>query len=156
MSRTRLSREVLDAQWAVLGRQPHSGGDTPDELRRGCLDAVLVAYDTGVEPARAVVRGAVRHLLDLLVEQAPGRSVEVRIPPFAAAQCVEGTRHTRGTPPNVVEMDARTWIELATGRTTWAAAMRDGAVRAGGTRADLSAHLPVVALPAPDAPPPGG
>lgn len=144
MTRTRLSREVLDAQWAALGRPPHCGGDSAAELRRGCLDAVLVAYDTGAEPGRVVLRGAVRFLLDRLVAAAPGRSVEVRIPPFAAVQCVEGTRHTRGTPPNVVETDPRTWVELATGRTTWAAAVRSGAVRAGGARADLSAHLPVV------------
>src|SRR5512139_279670 len=147
MTRSRLSREVLDAQWAALGRPPHSGGDDDAELRRACLDAVLAAYDTGTEPDRRVLRGAVRHLLDRLVAVAPGRSVEVRVPPFAAVQCVEGTRHTRGTPPNVVEMDARTWIELAVGRMTWSDAVDQVRVRASGSRADLSAHLPLEPRP---------
>jgi hypothetical protein len=70
--------------------------------------------------------------------------VEVRVPPYAAVQCVEGPRHTRGTPPNVIETDPRTWLELALGRTSWDAAVAAGRVRASGTRADLSAHLPVI------------
>ena len=60
------------------------------------------------------------YLLDLLAADAPGRAVEVRVPPYAAVQCVEGPRHTRGTPPNVVEMDPVTWVLLATGRLSWA------------------------------------
>lgn len=88
---------------------------------------------------------AVRMLTGILVERLPGRSVEVRIPPYVAVQCVSGPRHTRGTPPNVVEMDATTWVELATGRTAWADAVGDGRVRASGERADISAHLPVLA-----------
>ncbi|MGW2196097.1 sterol carrier family protein, partial [Streptosporangium sp. NPDC001682] len=70
-------------------------------------------------------------------------TVEVRVPPYAAVQCVEGPRHTRGTPPNVVETDARTWLDLATGRLTWSAAMAAGKVAASGARADLSEHLPL-------------
>lgn len=143
MSRTQLTRAVLDAQLAEIGRPPYAGPDDPEALRHGCLDAVLAAYERGVEPRRAVVKGAVRFLLDRLVATAPGRSVEVRVPPYAAVQCVEGPRHTRGTPPNVVEMDAATWIGLATGRLIWAAAVEAGAVRASGSRADLQAHLPV-------------
>lgn len=88
---------------------------------------------------------AVRMLTGILVERSPGRSVEVRIPPYVAVQCVSGPRHTRGTPPNVVEMDATTWVELATGRAAWSDAVGDGRVRASGERADISAHLPLLA-----------
>ncbi|WP_449066757.1 sterol carrier family protein, partial [Planomonospora algeriensis] len=72
-----------------------------------------------------------------------GGPSEVRVPPHAAVQCVEGPRHTRGTPPNVVETDARTWLELATGRLSWADAMAAGRVSASGARADLTEYLPV-------------
>jgi hypothetical protein len=99
--------------------------------------------DRGEEPPRAVLRTAARHLLLLLAEGTPGRSVEVRVPPVAAVQCVEGPRHTRGTPPNVIETDPLTWLRLATGRLGWAEAVESGAVQASGARADLSAYLPV-------------
>jgi hypothetical protein len=138
-----LTLAALDAQLAELGRPPYAGPETPAALRRGALDAVLAAYDSGTEPHRVVVRAAVRFLLDVLVAAAPGKTVEVRVPPYAAVQCVEGLRHTRGTPPNVVEMDAPTWLALATGRAKWAEAVYDGRIRAGGSRADLSAHLPL-------------
>lgn len=95
-------------------------------------------------PERDVVKVAVRGLLDVLVANAPGRSVEVRVPPVAAVQCVEGPRHTRGTPPNVVETDPVTWIELAAGRLTWSAATDDGRVRASGERSDLRWLLPLL------------
>ncbi len=87
---------------------------------------------------------SVRMLAGVLAERVPGHSVEVRVPPYAAVQCVPGPRHTRGTPPNVVEVDAMTWVELATGRTQWADAVSAGRVRASGERADISAHLPVL------------
>ncbi len=106
--------------------------------------AVLAALDAGEPPARPELRAAVRYLLDLLAARAPGRAVEVRVPPYAAVQAVEGPRHTRGTPPNVVETDAVTWIRLATGRLTWAEASADGRVTASGVRADLSGVLPVM------------
>lgn len=144
MSRTQITRAMLDEQLTAVGRGPYTGPDTADGLRRGCLDAVLAAYDLGAEPARPVVRGAVRFLLDRLVTRAPGKSVEVRVPPYAAVQCVNGPRHTRGTPPNLVEMDAATWICLSAGRLTWADAVAAGRVRASGTRADLSGLLPLV------------
>ncbi|MBC7633065.1 MAG: hypothetical protein H7290_16635 [Flavobacterium sp.] len=80
------------------------------------------------------------HLLALLVEKAPGGSVEVRVPPFAAVQCISGSRHTRGTPPAVVEMDAPTWIALARGQLKW----NEATLRASGERSDLSPHLPLV------------
>ena len=90
------------------------------------------------------LRDAVRFLLEELGARAPGRSVEVRVPPYGAVQCVEGPRHTRGTPPNVVETDPVTWVSLATGDTSWEAAVAEGRVRASGERADLSAFLPLV------------
>lgn len=91
-----------------------------------------------------ITRIAVRILLDALAERAPGRAVEVRVPPFAAVQCVEGPRHTRGTPSNVVEMDDMTWLRLASGRMGWADAVAEGRVIASGERADLSAQLPLL------------
>ncbi len=84
-----------------------------------------------------------KHFLAVLEARAPGRSVEVRVPPYAAVQVVPGVRHTRGTPPAVVEMDAETWIALAVGDLAWAEAEGSGAVRASGERTDLSAYLPL-------------
>lgn len=89
---------------------------------------------------------AVRYLLQLLSEQAPGNTVEVRVPPFGAVQAIEGPRHTRGTPPNVIETDAVTWLALATGSETWATALAAGRVAASGSRADLSGHLPILRM----------
>ena len=93
--------------------------------------------------SRTDLATAVRYLLQLLVEKAPGNSVEVRVPPFGAVQVVEGPRHTRGTPPNVVETDAATWIALATGQERWADAASQGRIAASGTRADISDLLPL-------------
>lgn len=93
---------------------------------------------------RTIVATAVRYLLQLLEAKAPGNTVEVRVPPHGAVQCIEGPTHTRGTPPNVVETDAGTWIALATGSLAWADAVSSGRVSASGQRADLSAQLPVV------------
>jgi uncharacterized protein (TIGR03083 family) len=93
---------------------------------------------------RPALAAATRTLAEILAAQAPGRSVELRVPPFIAVQAVEGLRHTRGTPPNVVETDPVTWLRLATGRLLFAEAMSSGAVRASGTRADLTDHLPVL------------
>jgi len=84
-----------------------------------------------------------KHFLAVLAQRAPGASVEVRVPPYAAAQVIPGVRHTRGTPPAVVETDADTWIALATGALTWVEAQAQGRVRASGERADLSAYLPL-------------
>jgi Bacterial SCP ortholog len=105
--------------------------------------AALAALDEGRTPERNQARAAVRELLALLAERAPGRSVEVRVPPYGAVQCGEGPRHTRGTPPNVVEMDPVVWLEVATGRRSWQAAMEAGIVRASGVRSDLSHYLPL-------------
>ena len=92
---------------------------------------------------RATTGTAVRFTLEHLADSAPGHTVEVRVPPYGVVQCVEGPRHTRGTPPNVVETDPPTWLGLATGRLTWADAVAGGRVRASGLRADLSGHLPL-------------
>jgi hypothetical protein len=95
--------------------------------------------------AQGVVAAAVRYALEELASRAPGRTLEVRVPPYGAVQCVQGPRHTRGTPPNVIEMDARTWLDLATGRSEWAAAVAAGSVHASGHRATLSGLVPIVA-----------
>ena len=89
------------------------------------------------------IRDEVKRTLALLVTRAPGRGIEVRIPPYAAIQCGEGPRHSRGTPPNVIEMPAHTWLSLASGAQSWSDALSSGAVRASGTRADLSPYLPL-------------
>ena len=96
-----------------------------------------------VESDRPALRLVTQACADLLATRAPGRSLELRIPPYAAVQCVEGPRHTRGTPPNVVETDPLTWIRLAAGRLDWREAVAGGAVRASGERADLTGWLPL-------------
>lgn len=101
------------------------------------------AAESGEPPTDDDLRAAVKHFLAVLVQRAPGRSVEVRIPPYAAVQCVEGARHTRGTPPAVVETRPLTWIALARGNLDFGAAVRDGVVSASGERSDLSALLPL-------------
>ncbi len=93
---------------------------------------------------RLALAATVRLLTDTLAVKAPGASVEVRVPPFAVVQCVEGPRHTRGTPPNVVETDPLTWVRLAAGRLAWTDAREAGAVSASGERADLDAQLPLL------------
>lgn len=108
-------------------------------------DDLATATGIGIPLDKHAVAAVVRLLADALAALAPGNSVEVRIPPYAAVQCVPGPRHTRGTPPNVVETDPRTWIRLATGRTAWADALGAAAVSASGERADLVAgYLPVL------------
>lgn len=93
---------------------------------------------------RQALAATVRVLTDALAARAPGASVEVRVPPFAVVQCVEGPRHTRGTPPNVVETDPLTWVRLATGRVAWDRAREAAAVSASGERADIGHLLPVL------------
>jgi uncharacterized protein (TIGR03083 family) len=109
-----------------------------DDLSRSLPDRPPVPLD------RAALRLATRTLTAILAEQAPGRSVEVRVPPYAAVQAVAGPRHTRGTPPNVVETDPVTWLRVATGRASWSDALAGGKIRASGGRADLTAFLPVL------------
>jgi hypothetical protein len=109
----------------------------------GAVASALVALDAGTAPDRNVLRDAVRELLSTLAKHAPGRSVEVRVPPYGAIQCVEGPRHTRGTPPNVIETDPLTWLAIATGRKSWHEAAAEGKIHASGVRADLSSYLPL-------------
>lgn len=119
----------------------------PDPAGPATVTEVGTLLDRGEEPPKAALWSAVRHLLHVLEADAPGRSVEVRVPPVAAVQCVPGPRHTRGTPPNVIETDPVTWFRLATGRLGWSTAVASGAVRASGARADLSPYLPLHARP---------
>ena len=141
-------------------------GTAPNRLLRVNLGDVRLADFLATRAVEGVVHGldqaaatgtaaateptadsaALRLLAGALVRRAPGRSVELRIagPNGVAAQCVEGPRHTRGTPPNVVETDPTSWLELATGRLAWADGVTDGRVRASGLRADLSRYLPLL------------
>jgi len=105
--------------------------------------AVLQASADGRTPGRADLALAARALAERLAEQAPGHHVELRVPPFTAVQCVAGPRHTRGTPPNVVEVDPLLFVLLCTGRARWADAVADGRLRTWGDRADLSPWLPL-------------
>ncbi len=113
---------------------------------------VRIAAADGGAAVRAALAGAVdsatsalsvRYLLQVLSDAAPGNTLEVRVPPFGAAQVVDGPRHTRGTPPNVVEMDAATWLALATGSLRWHDAIAEHRVSASGSRADLAPYLPL-------------
>lgn len=102
-----------------------------------------VALAAALAGDETAVATACRYLLEELAEKAPGNSVEVRIPPYGATQCIEGPRHTRGTPPNTVEMNPDVWLRLATGKLSWNAAISQGIVLASGVRADLSQVLPL-------------
>ncbi|MFE3052736.1 sterol carrier family protein [Nocardia sp. NPDC059239] len=124
--------------------------------RRGAVDpaevrAAVAAVkewlrdETTVPPSRTELAAAVRGTARALAADAPGHSVEVRVPPFVAVQCIEGPRHTRGTPPNVVETDPRTWLLLATGLLGFDVARESGALSASGSRAgEVARWLPVV------------
>jgi hypothetical protein len=116
----------------------------PAEELRAAVEPVRawLAGQAG-QPPRSVVGTAVKTTARWLAQQVPGRSVELRVPPHVAVQCVEGPRHTRGTPPNVIETDAATWLRLATGQLAWDEAVAGGSVVASGNRADLSPHLPL-------------
>jgi Bacterial SCP ortholog len=134
---------AVNEQRAALGLPPWSGLATERVLGAASLAAVTEALAAGSPPLRPALRAAVRYSLGLLEQRAPGRTVEVRVPPFAAIQCVPGPRHTRGTPPNVVETDPLTWLDLAAGRLDWASAVQASRVQASGQRADLSPYLPL-------------
>jgi uncharacterized protein (TIGR03083 family) len=115
-----------------------------DALRFRIIEGVVHGLDVGIDPDPIAQRLAVKTIVEILVARAPGHAVELRIPPYTAVQVVEGPRHTRGTPPNVVETGPRAFLDLATGRASWHDAVRDGLVRASGERADLSAFLPLL------------
>ncbi|MGI8882534.1 MAG: sterol carrier family protein [Jatrophihabitans sp.] len=152
-------RAELDGAALDLEHPPHQELSTPrgpvrlgDFLATRAIELVVHADDLSrsvpdrpsVPVDRAALAIATRELTAILAGQAPGRTVEVRVPPFAAVQAIAGPRHTRGTPPNVVETDPTTWLRLATGRVHWADEVRAGRVRASGQRSDLSAYLPLL------------
>lgn len=121
----------------------------PVRLRPADPALVAPALDRfrGGEATPEDLRLLTKHLLALLVARAPGGAVEVRVPPYAVAQCVAGTRHTRGTPPAVVETDPTTWVALAVGDLDWAEADAAGRLTASGERSDLSPLLPLLEAP---------
>ena len=132
-----------------IGR-PYAGG-VPGRLRPlppadlgPLLDRLDASARGGESASPDAERAAVKHFLAVLEQRHPGKSVEVRVPPYAAVQCVAGARHTRVTPPAVVETDAETWLGLARGSLAFSAAVRDGRVRASGERSDLSGLLPLL------------
>src|SRR5215475_12380223 len=131
----------------AIEMRSQDGMDRPKMSRvsndRGAVQSAITALKSGDTPDRTTLRDAVRELLRQLSARAPGRSVEVRVPPFGAVQCIPGPRHTRGTPPNVVEMDAVTWVKVATGEIDWLSAVDTGVIRVSGVRADLSPFLPL-------------
>lgn len=111
---------------------------------RNALEMWAAHSDADAAPAdRATVAAAVRFTLEELAARAEGNSVEVRVPPFGVTQCIPGPRHTRGTPPNVVETSAQLWLELVTGKTEFSSALAEGTVDASGTRADISDFVPL-------------
>jgi hypothetical protein len=118
----------------------------PEELRAAVVAVgAWLRDDTAAAPGRGELAAAVRGTARTLAQNAPGASVEVRVPPFVAVQCIQGPRHTRGTPPNVVETDARTWLLLATGLLSFDEAVTRGALTASGIRAaELANWLPIV------------
>jgi Bacterial SCP ortholog len=134
---------AVNAQRESLGLPPWTGPVTAAALGAACLQAVITALGADKAPAAPALRAAVSYTLGLLEARAPGRAVEVRVPPYAAIQCVPGPRHTRGTPPNVVEMDPVTWLLLATGDMSWPEAVHSGRLHASGPRADVSSYLPL-------------
>lgn len=129
--------DVRAALHAQLGVEPAEA--TLDLL----VETVVAARWRGELPVRPALKLVVRRLCRQLAEEYPGRTVEVRVPPYAAVQCVQGPRHTRGTPPNVVEADPVAWVDLCAGLLAWRDATRDGRVRASGERSDLSVLLPL-------------
>jgi len=105
---------------------------------------ILLALDSGQQPDAAALKVLVKELAAFVADKHPGRTVEVRIPPYTAVQCIAGPRHTRGTPPNVVESEAVSWVLLCTGRCSWQELVRTGRISASGERSDLSGLFPLV------------
>jgi uncharacterized protein (TIGR03083 family) len=137
-------RAALEADGDTVVRQATGTHLLRDAVLFRLVEAVVHGLDVGVDPDRQALKLVTKALAQLLATKHPGRSVEVRVPPYAAVQCVAGPRHTRGTPPNVVETDPVTFLRLATGRTRWHEAVADGRVRASGERSDLSGMVPLL------------
>ena len=147
--------EALAGRYPAVLQAPRGPLRAEDWIETRTVDLVVHADDlnrtfpdrTPIPLVRSALGRSLRTLTQMLAEAYPGRSVEVRIPPYAAVQCGvgdPGPTHTRGTPPNVVETDAVTFLRLATGRTDWSTALSSGSVRASGLRADLSQVLPLM------------
>lgn len=125
---------------------PKQGVRNPPSNLEGlqALKDLLNSYENNQEVNKLIEQTAVKYCLQLLHEKAPGNSVEVRIPPYAAVQVIPGISHKRGTPPAVIEMSARIWIDLAIGNIDWITTKTSGDISASGERADLSAFLPLI------------
>lgn len=125
---------------------PKQGVRNPPNNQDGmqALKDLLISYEKNEEINKLIEQTAVKYCLQLLHEKAPGNSVEVRIPPYAALQVIPGISHKRGTPPAVIEMSARIWIDLAVGKIDWITTKTSGAISASGERADLSTLLPLI------------
>lgn len=136
-SSVRRLRAALDEQLATSGEPAFPGSDEEAVATSARLALHLE------DPPKVLLKAAVRCSLAVLADRAPGHSLEVRVPPYGAVQVIEGPRHTRGTPPGVVETDPLTWLRLAMGRADWAQAVDGYEVRASGVRSDLSEHLPL-------------
>lgn len=125
------------ARAAVLAIAEWIAADSPEGAR-----AVGIA-----QPSRSQLADAVRHTARLLAADAPGHSVELRVPPFVAVQCIEGPRHTRGVPPNVVEASPHAWLRLATGHDSWDELVAQVDTTASGTRAgEIAQWMPIIRL----------
>ena len=125
---------------------PRQGVRNPPSNKDGfqAIKDLINSYENNQEINKLMEQTAVKYCLQLLHEKAPGNSVEVRIPPYAAVQVIPGISHKRGTPPAVIEMSARIWIDLAIGNIDWITTKNSGAISASGERADLSAILPLI------------
>ena len=131
-----IADQLVEAVAVGLDREAQAGQHVPTDLN--------VPADLDAPIDRGAMRLAVRHLAGLLESRAPGRSVELRVPPYAAVQCVAGPGHTRGNPPNTVEAQPAAFVLVCTGRLAFATAVADGRFRVRGDRADLSIYLPLV------------
>jgi uncharacterized protein (TIGR03083 family) len=141
---TRAREALVDADEKQVVQQRTGAHTLFDAIRFRLIEGVVHGIDVGIDPDPIAQRLVVRSLVEILAAGAPGHAVELRVPPYAAVQVIEGPKHTRGTPPNVVEMGPRAFLDLATGRASWSDAVADGRVRASGERADLRALLPVL------------
>lgn len=142
VARRRIALDEGRAALAAWQAANALGPDTADTA--DTADAADAASPgAGQQVPRSTLATAVRYSLEEVTARAPGNSVEVRVPPFGVTQCVEGPRHTRGTPPNVIECDAATWLAMVSGQLSWADAVGAGRVAASGLRADLSGLLPL-------------
>ena len=122
----------------------HNLGENEAVRRKVKIAEGIQAVESVNSGDQSQLATAVRYLLEELGTRAEGNTVEVRVPPFGAVQCIAGPRHTRGTPPNVIEMSAETWLAIAVGQLSWDAALAAGSIHASGTRAEIKDHLPLV------------